>query len=117
MNDSALITPTFTQVKLRHFFENEFAKLERIVDECDVIVTHVGPDASNMSSKYKNDPVSTFYFFDGSSLLERASGKTWCFGHTHTHYDYVHDKGCRLINNALGYPNENEKTKIRTVYL
>lgn len=118
MNDSSLIQPTFTQDGLRHVYEAEFAKLELIFNQSQVIVTHVGPNASNMPSKYHNDMVSTFYYFDGSTLLDRADGKIWCFGHTHSHCDYVHDRGCRLINHALGYPNEqNTRTKIRTVHL
>ncbi|MBA9087282.1 hypothetical protein FHR92_003766 [Fontibacillus solani] len=116
MNDSSLIIPTFTENRLRTLFESELAKLEHIFDQCQVIVTHVGPDVSNVINKYKNDPVTTFFYFDGSTLLERANGKTWCFSHTHTHYDYIHDKCCRLVNNALGYPDEHTKSKIRTIY-
>ncbi|MFC5528358.1 metallophosphoesterase family protein [Cohnella yongneupensis] len=117
MNDANLIFPTFTRERLKGFFEWERWKLEEVFNECQVIVTHVGPDASSMPTKYKDSPVSTFFYFDGSHLLERANGKVWCYGHSHDHVDYVHSSGCRLINNALGYPRERTGAKIRTIHL
>ncbi|WP_419885709.1 metallophosphoesterase family protein [Paenibacillus sp. B-A-8] len=117
MNDSNLIFPIHNQVSLENFFEDELSKLERIFDQSQVIITHVGPDTSSMESKYQNSPVSTFFYFDGLQLLDRAKGKVWCFGHAHTHVDYQHREGCRLINNALGYPQERTGAKIRTIQL
>lgn len=97
MNDSSLIRPVFTRASSRSKFENELLKLVRIFDQSHVIVTHVSTDASSNPFESKNDPVSTFYYFDGSHLLERADGKVWLYGHTHSHADYVHPNGCRLI--------------------
>jgi hypothetical protein len=99
----------------RTFFEEELLKLEAIFDQSQVIVTHVGPDASSMPTKYQNNPLSTFFYFDSSSFLERAKGKVWCYGHTHIHADYHHSNGCRLINNVLGYSNEKTGATIRII--
>ncbi len=82
-----------------------------------MIVTHVSPDIEGMPSKHRNDPVSTFYYFDGSKLLIKTKSKVWCYGHTHSHADYHHKNGCRLVNNALGYPIEKTGVKIRTIEL
>lgn len=117
MNDSELILPKLSLHMLRSFFEEEFDKLQSIFKKSQVIVTHVSPDAEGMPSKHRNDPVSTFYYFDGSKLLSTAKNKVWCYGHTHTRADYLHKDGCRLINNALGYPVEKNGTKIKTIEL
>ncbi|MEK4449426.1 MULTISPECIES: metallophosphoesterase family protein [Paenibacillus] len=117
MNDANMILPLFSSQGLRDFFEAELLKLEAILDESQVIVTHVGPDAESMPKMYKNSPISTFFYFDGSNLLARAKDKIWCYGHTHSHADYYHSDGCRLINNAFGYPNEKIGTPIRTIHL
>ncbi|WP_256761803.1 metallophosphoesterase [Cohnella sp. WQ 127256] len=95
-------------------FEAEMAKLERVFAESKVIVTHVGPDWSKVTGEYRYDPVTSFYYFDGSSLLTRAQGKTWCFGHTHDHYSYEKN-GCHLVNNALGYPGGKRRMQIQTI--
>lgn len=99
-------------------FEDELTKLERVLDQShvDVIVTHVGPDWSKLQSNYQAGLTTSFYFFDGSKLLSRSSGRVWCFGHTHDHYAYEKD-GCFLINNAIGYPNDNPGAKIQTMDL
>ncbi|GIO38844.1 hypothetical protein J41TS12_37050 [Paenibacillus antibioticophila] len=117
MNDSNLIFPTKSRQDLKGFFEEELTKLEAIFEQSQVIVTHVGPDAASMPQMYKSSPVSTFFYFDGSNLLSRAHNKIWCYGHTHSHADYHHSNGCRLINNAFGYPRERLQAKIRTIHL
>lgn len=91
-------------------FEIEKEKLEKIIYKSDVIITHVGPDWSNITQKYKNDICTSFYYFDGNEYFQYLNEKIWCFGHTHEHYNYIKD-GCRFINNALGYPNENSDIK------
>lgn len=116
-SDSDLIFPRFTRDNLEAFFQAELRKLEAVFDECDVVVTHVGPDAASMPSKYKESPGSTFFYFDGSYLLERAGGKVWCYGHSHTHTDYVHSSSCRLINNVFGTSRDRTGAKIRTIHL
>lgn len=109
MNDNYFIRgiPSFTE---------EYKKLERVFEHSEVIVTHVGPDWSELKANYQSKLLSSFYYFDGSDLVSRAAGKVWCFGHTHDHYSYVKD-GCLLINNALGYPGDNPGAKIKTVDL
>ena len=93
----------------------EVEKVQRIAKISDVIFTHVGPDYSVLREKYKKDPVTSFYYFDGRDIISQTNAKVWCFGHTHYAYDY-HVGGVRLINNALGYPpQKNVAKKIKTV--
>jgi predicted phosphodiesterase len=97
-------------------FNEELEKLEAHFDTSDVILTHVGPDWDHMPLYYKYDINSSFFYFDGIHLLERAKGKIWCYGHTHSTADYK-KLDCRLLNNSFGYPNESRGRRIIGVNL
>lgn len=90
-------------------FQQEKDRLEQIV-HADVLITHVGPDWSRMPEKYRLDPCSSFYFFDGKPYFHLLENKTWIFGHTHVKYDYM-AHGCWFVNASLGYPKENNGQK------
>lgn len=93
------------QTRPLQWYWSEQSRLEDVIDASDVIITHVGPDWSKMPEKYKMDPISGCYYFDGQDYLKRCQQKVWCFGHTHVKYSYTNN-GCWLVNNALGYPGE-----------
>jgi predicted phosphodiesterase len=98
-------------------FEDEFHKLERLLENPpDVIVTHVGPHWRNMREGYAKGVKKSFYSFDGRKLLNKVDGRgrVWCFGHIHEHYSYKYN-GWHLVNNTMGYPKNDLKTKIRRV--
>ncbi|WCN39507.1 metallophosphoesterase [Aneurinibacillus uraniidurans] len=109
MNDAGLIRG------LPDFIE-ESAKLSNIINDSEVIITHVGGDWSMLSpnSKYVQGLTPSFYFFDGSKWMDQLQGKVWCFGHIHDHFDYIKN-GCRFVNNAIGYPRDNPDVKIKTI--
>jgi len=111
-NDSRLIGGLPFQTL--NMFEQEKEKLENLIDQSDVLITHVGPDFI-VPSKFKMDKSTSFYFFDGNPYIDRIQNKTWIFGHTHERYQYeVYD--CQFINASLGYPNEtDEERKIITI--
>ncbi|WP_339173138.1 metallophosphoesterase [Paenibacillus sp. FSL H7-0943] len=94
-------------------FQQERELLDPILDKSDVIVTHMGPDWSQLPLKHQEDIIQSFYFFDGAAWLPRLHGKTWCFGH----YGAYEKEGCTFVNNALGYPYERKKAKIIKVWL
>lgn len=78
-----------------------------IFDKCQVIVTHINPDWSNLPYYYR-EPGSTFYHFDGRDILRRGGeGKTWVFGHTHDSILDMHEDGCVLVTSPLGYPHNS----------
>ncbi|MGG1659511.1 metallophosphoesterase family protein [Brevibacillus sp. NRS-1366] len=109
MNDSRLIKGLLD--KSFTFADEEKKKLDSIVDESDVIITHVGGDWSRVIGNYKFDSVTSFYYFDGSNHFSKLEDKVWCFGHTHQRYDYD-AYGCRFVNASLGYPSEGKGRKI-----
>ncbi|MNV31903.1 Calcineurin-like phosphoesterase [compost metagenome] len=87
------------------WFWSEKDNLEKVIYDSDVIVTHVGPDTSRVPLEYELDALTGCYYFDGEEYLKNCQGKIWCYGHSHYNQSYM-KKGCWLVNNALGYPNE-----------
>lgn len=87
----------------RKFAEHQYEKVKSIVVESDLIVSHIPPTYNNHFI-WKEEPCNTFYQFNGHRLLYDCDGKTWIYGHTHQHHDYIHPSGCHFICHALGYP-------------
>lgn len=94
------------------FFWEQKEKLDRIINDCDVIITHVSPDWSHIAEEHAADPVSGCYYFDGSEYIAHINGKVWCSGHVHINHSYRMG-GCLFVNNALGYPNEYNRPQGR----
>lgn len=89
-------------------------KLEKIIKDSDIIITHVGPEWSRIPHKFAYDASTAFYYFDGKPYFDRAKDKVWVYGHTHDRNDYeIYD--CRFVNASLGYPSENENRSRRIV--
>ncbi len=86
------------------FFKGEYEKLQKI-EYCDVMITHYPPFISKVLPPRFDVSSTTFYVFDGDSELERLKPKMWMSGHQHFKFDEEY-KGCRMLNNPLGYPNE-----------
>lgn len=114
MNDWECISSLNIETSLEKFKE-EKQKLNQIIDESDIIITHVGPDWSKTTYKYQDDLTTSFYVFDGREFFNRINGKVWAYGHTHENADYD-AYGCRFVNAALGYRSENNGSrKIRNI--
>lgn len=85
-------------------FQAEFAKLEAIHQSCDVMISHFNPTINMefQTKGFEKDPSTSFFCFDGESLVVNTSAKLWIFGHTHERKSYMwHDK--QFITNTLGY--------------
>jgi predicted phosphodiesterase len=109
MNDANLIrvpnesgTPSYLDFNI--FCNKEKAKLDLIIQDIDMIVTHVSPNWSRIPQKF-NTPDSTFWYFDGAELLAKTNPKQiWVHGHTHDKMFYDTPDQCTIICNPLGYP-------------
>lgn len=102
--------PTFDALS---FFDNEYEKLQKI-EHVDVMISHYGPVVSpDIPEEYKNDEVSTFYYFDGSEEVLRINPQFWIYGHTHHKTEFTHGS-THLMVNPLGYPGENTYNYIRS---
>lgn len=75
-----------------------------------VVVTHHVPHPFLLVHKPHNVIWTQLNGSFANTLLENIANKkihTWCFGHTHERQDRV-IAGCRYVNNARGYPGEND---------
>ncbi len=86
------------------FCKKEKEKLDLIIKDLDVIVTHVSPNWTRIPSKYQSSE-STFWYFDGRELMAKTNkNQIWIHGHTHDKFFYEQEDKCTIICNPLGYP-------------
>ena len=99
------------------FFDKELVKMQKIIEECDVFVSHVGPVVPpNIQPDYM-DAVTGFYFFDGEQYLwNDKAPKVWIFGHTHDKYEFKVNNTW-LMCNPLGYSSDNNEIEIEVIDL
>lgn len=105
INDSRLI---YGINNFDTIYKIEMEKLEKIYQNCDVMITHVNPSCSeeHINEKYHNNPTNTFFTFDGSKYYNNGTMKYWIFGHTHDSIEYeIGD--VKFLCNPLGYPHES----------
>lgn len=106
--DFKIIDNTFIEITKfdpKEMFNKQINKLKSI-ENADVMISHFSPVVPpNMNDRYVDDPVSTFYYFNGCEEVERINPKYWVFGHTHDNYDYKYHN-TNFLANAIGYPNE-----------
>ena len=101
MNDSKLIHRI--DIKQANYLEGrEYEELENV----DVIVTHVPPIIIDSHHKFR----STYCYLN---QLTELKAKHYIFGHCHEQNEYEKAE-VKFYINALGYPNENKGTKIKS---
>lgn len=105
MNDSRLI---YTIENFDDLYNIEYAKLEKVSKECDVMISHINPSYKHqhISPKYHNDITNSYFTFDGDSLISDGSMTHWIFGHTHDQLEYQFNQ-VKVHCNPLGYPFES----------
>ena len=96
---------------IKNFYElynKEIEKIEKIYQNCDVMITHVNPSylEDHIAEQYHGSDINTFFTFDGHKYLKDGSIKYWVFGHTHDEIQYEFED-VKCICNPLGYPSEN----------
>lgn len=94
------------------YFMTQYEKLSNIMDT-DVMITHYGPKIPDCLPDYYKNITSTFYFFDGLSIIDKLKPKYWVYGHTHRIINETYN-GCNLLCNPFGYPNEVKGSGLRT---
>lgn len=112
MNDSRLTT-------LKEFDElssKEYNKLDNIVGDCDVILTHINPSNAkqHQAPLYVNEDSTCFYNFDGKGLLQKTSAEYWVFGHTHDALQYKYNNTV-VLSNPRGYPFQNTPYNLKQI--
>ena len=91
---------------------DEYDKLNACVDAgCNFMVSHFGPAAVKVDSRFHN-ALTGFFYFDGLNLLQKMPvGSVWHFGHTHDYF--IEEVGnTRVMCNPFGYPDETRNIRI-----
>lgn len=101
-NDSVLIKGL--PFRTLEMFEKEKNKFESIIDDSDILITHVPPDFKQ-PPKYAMEQSNSFYYFNGDPYIDKIENKLWLFGHTHERYEYE-AYGCKMMCVPLGYKGE-----------
>lgn len=96
----------------RIMYPSELIKINDIVEEIDVMITHINPLSEPIAfpESFKKNQDNAFYAFDGENLITRTTAKYWIFGHSHTPWAYQL-YGIKFLSNPLGYPEEANKRK------
>ncbi len=94
------------------FFDNEKEKMLKIIEDCDIFVSHIGPVVPpDIRPEYKN-VVTGFYYFDGERYLwSDKAPKAYIFGHTHDRHEFKVNNTW-LFCNPLGYKSEGTGAEI-----
>lgn len=87
------------------YMEEQYKLLENVKNS-DLIFSHVMPFVPKQyPERYKKDPITGFFMFEGIEFIKENKIKTWIAGHTHIKIDFK-QYGCRLLTNPYGYPGE-----------
>lgn len=87
-------------------FNEQRCEISRLAAEADVMITHFGPIADYIPDRYAGDPVSGFFYFDGTAILrKRSAPPVWVYGHTHAEAMFTYES-TDLICNPLGRNGE-----------
>jgi len=107
--DAVIKKSSFDYIK---HFKVEMHKMKKI-NEADILVSHYGPIISPESMKRYSEVDTTFFYYNGTFLLNKLKPKLYIYGHVHS--QYIHFFGeTKLVCNPLGRPSENTYATIKT---
>ena len=82
------------------------AELTKPFNGRTVVVTHFPPHRGCVAPQHQDSDLSPYFVTDLAWLMDKHRIDVWCHGHTHTNNDFIAGKGCRVVSNQRGYPNE-----------
>lgn len=98
---------------IKEYFKCEKEKLDLIIEESNIILSHVGPDCKLTNLYGKSRYYNSFYFFDGCDIINHYEEKVWLFGHIHSRFDIEHE-AWRMISHAIGYSDQGFNVEVKT---
>lgn len=91
-------------------WNNEFViNLEKNLVEPDIIISHHLPHKRCISERFQNIALNAYFLADFDDLVETVKPKLWVYGHSHDTQDFKIGR-TRLVNNACGYPREQNNS-------
>ena len=89
--------------------EKELEYLKKMMIFCKknnnklIVITHYPPTKKVLENACKKKKkFSSIYATDLDYLLDINFVQTWICGHVHTNFDFISDKGCRIVGNQKG---------------
>ena len=93
--------------------KNDVEYIENMIKKCKkhkyklVVVTHHCPMYKTLEGSQKRTEIHSLYATDLSRLLSKENIDTWICGHVHNNFDFVTEKGTRVVGNQKGKPKDN----------
>jgi predicted phosphohydrolase len=97
--------------KEKHY--KDLAYLKNIMKYCEkntlklIVITHHPPSKKVLDIAKKRKKFDSLYATDLEYLLDKTYVDTWICGHVHKNFDFLSDKGCRVVSNQKGKPKDN----------
>ena len=82
--------------------------LKKIMNYCQnnehklLVVTHHPPTKKVLDGAKKRNKFISLYASDLDHLLDKNKVSTWVCGHVHKNFDFISEKGCRVVGNQKG---------------
>jgi predicted phosphohydrolase len=94
-------------------FKSDLKYINKMVDYCNekklklVVITHYCPTYKVLNgAKCKKDKYSSLYVSELDTLLDLNNINTWICGHVHLNFDFIAEKGTRVVGNQKGKPKD-----------
>jgi predicted phosphohydrolase len=93
--------------------QKDLKYITSIMDHCKqkgydlLMITHHPPTNSVMQNTNKTKKFRSLYSTNLDHLLDEKLVKTWICGHIHKNFDFITEKGCRIVSNQRGKPKDH----------
>ena len=103
-----------TTAMYKHRFEEDLKYIKKMIHHCTeknlkmICVTHHPPTENVLyKTSKKREKYKSLYASDLDDILDGEIVKTWMCGHVHRNFDFMSEKGCRVLGNQKGKPKDN----------
>lgn len=103
----------FTTSIYKRKFAEDVTYIKRMIEHCKennlkmICVTHHPPTKKVLyDTTKKREKFKSLYASELDHLLDGDVVKTWMCGHVHKNFDFISEKGCRVLGNQMGKPKD-----------
>ena len=88
--------------------EKDLLYITQMIEHCKerhyklLVITHHTPTYKVLEGTTKRKKYLSLYSSDLDHLLDKEMVTTWICGHIHKNFDFITDKGCRIVSNQRG---------------
>jgi len=98
--------------KYEDMHNTDLMYVKKMIDYCQknrhklVMITHHPPSIRVLEGAKKKKKFQSLYATDLEDLLDKEKVLTWVSGHVHKNFDFISEKGCRVVGNQKGKPKD-----------